>query len=167
MLNRVIDKTMAAGEWIGRDMRRVHGLMSLFDLLAVALISVFLMEVVAAVTADPPHPQALSLMRGKARWMLAALCIPFGHLALTSLGQRWIKRSAASYSIAFVVLAVGGALAGTIASEYARSAAIASGYRSCDRSFADDLKRTAERLVAPGVLCPPASHQAKPYPPPG
>ncbi|WP_153039957.1 hypothetical protein, partial [Pseudovibrio sp. WM33] len=166
MINWYIDKVSDLGDWIGKEKRRVHVLMALADFAGLAVVWVFISATVTALSVSDAQGELLTILRGKSTWALAGLCIPLGHYALTSWGENWIKRSAKSFSVTFLTVAVGGALLGIVITDYVRTHAITAGYRSCDQTFLNDFQRENETLVASGVLCPSTSSAGKPYPPP-
>ncbi|MES0871408.1 hypothetical protein [Pseudovibrio sp. SCP19] len=166
MISWFIDRVVTLGEWIGKDIRRVHVMMAVFDLVGIWATWFFLSTTITALYAPEIQPDLLTILRGKNSWALAGLSIPLCHLAITPWGQYWIKRSIKSFSITFLTVAVGGAFLGIAITDYARGQAVLAGYQSCDRTFLHDFQRENEILVAPGVLCPPTSSNGKPYPPP-
>ncbi|AEV35707.1 hypothetical protein PSE_1195 [Pseudovibrio sp. FO-BEG1] len=167
MLGWVIDKGTLAGRWVGQDIRRLHAVMILLDLIGVSACLDVMRPALLAIFAQPPEPELLQIIRGRSRFLLAGAALPMLHFAITPWGQHWIKRSAQSFSIMFLIVAVGGAFLGMVVTDYARAQAILIGYRSCDQTFLNDFQRKSEILVAPGVLCPPTSSAGKSYPPSG
>ena len=166
MINWYIDKVFALGDWINKDVRRGHVLMGVIDAAAISALWIFISVTMTALTAPELKPEVLTILRGKNSWMLAGPSVFFLHLAITQTGQRWMKRYAKSFSVAFLTVAIGGAVLGIVITDYARTQAVLAGYRSCDLSLIEDFKRENETLVAPGVLCPPSSLRSTPYPPP-
>ena len=152
-----------AAAWLAADLKRTHIAMLFLDCLVLIMCWIILSRVYLVIV----HTEdLLTVPRGKDQWVLAGLCIPVLHYALTPWGQIWIKRSAKSFSIAILIITIGGAVLGIVITDYARTQAVLAGYRSCDLSLIEDFKRENETLVAPGVLCPPSSLHSTPYPPP-
>ena len=166
MINWYINKVFALGDWIGQDVRRIHIMVAIFDLVGIWAAWMFVTATITALRAPEVQPEILTILRGKNTWMLAGLCIPLAHFSGTTYGKRLIKPYATSFSVAFLVISIGGAVLGIVITDYARTQAVLAGYRSCDLSLIEDFKRENETLVAPGVLCPPSSLRSTPYPPP-
>ncbi|SFL20660.1 hypothetical protein SAMN04488518_1223 [Pseudovibrio ascidiaceicola] len=164
MFDWCFDRLEKSANWLAADLKRTHVAMLFLDCLVVFLCWINLSDIflLFGQTQD-----LLIVPRGKTQWVLGGLCLPVLHCALTPWGQRWVKSSVKSFSVVFLTVAVGGASLGVVVTDYARTQAIAAGYRSCDQTFLNDFQRDDEKLVAPGVLCPPSSSTAKPYPPLG
>ncbi|SFT50481.1 hypothetical protein SAMN05444141_101912 [Pseudovibrio denitrificans] len=163
MFDWCFDRIDRSARWLVADIKRTHAAMFLIDSLVVILCWIILTDIYVLYGQSQ---DLLSVPRGKKQWILAGLCFPMIHYALTPWGQRWIKRSAQSFSVAILVVSIGGAFLGFALTDHARTQAVLAGYQSCDQTFLEDLRRDDETLVAPGVLCPPTSSNGKPYPPP-
>jgi hypothetical protein len=155
MIDLALNKLIAYGQWIGADLRRLHIFFLIIDVVAFATFCSSLIAIHTAWQGIVAQSAQIAIPSGQAVLGLIGPALFFLHFAITPLGQGWIKKSASSYTLTFLVLLVGLGTAGFLTMQMLEDRALAKNYAICTSKV---LKPNNSHHIytQPGVACPQA-----------
>jgi hypothetical protein len=135
-------------QWVSHDPRRGHGILLLFDILAVDVLVTGINHLITASAALEQRADIVDILHRP--WQVSAT-LPFLyiHFAITPWGNRLLRRFLVAGMVTIAVIAF---VAGAMWVDRITARAIAAGYHNCDDPIPEP-HQFYNVYVAPGLSC--------------